>query len=296
MLDLLFEPFSYEYMRNAILITALVGGVCAFLSAYLVLKGWSLIGDALSHSIVPGVAGAYALGLPFSVGAFFSGFLASISIFVIRHLSQLREDAIIGFVFTTFFAAGMLIISLNPTAVNIDAVIFGNILMVSHEDILQILGISLVSLLLLVLVWKDLMLIFFDENQASAVGIPVTGLKILFFSILSACIVASMQAVGAILVIAMVITPGATAYLLTDRFGKMLLLSCAIGVITCALGAYLSYFLDGVTGGIIVLIQSLVFICVFLFAPKYGFINQRKGMLSKSSAHHNTETTQEKHV
>ena len=277
MFDLLLEPFGYEYMRNAIFASALVGGVCAFLSAYLVLKGWSLIGDALSHSVVPGVAGAYALGLPFAVGAFFAGFLASMSIALIKHLSQLREDAIIGFVFTTFFAAGMLIISLNPTSVNIDAVIFGNILMVSREELMQILGIAFFSLFLLFLVWKDLTLVFFDENQAAATGIAVNRLKVLFFSILSACVVASMQAVGAILVIAMVITPGATAYLLTDRFGKMLVISFAIGVVTCAVGAYVSYYLDGVTGGIIVLTQSLVFLFAFLFAPKYGLINQRRG-------------------
>ncbi|TXR54813.1 metal ABC transporter permease [Reinekea thalattae] len=276
MLDVLIEPLNYEYMRNALFASALIGCVCAFLSAFLVLKGWSLIGDALSHSVVPGVAGAYALGLPFSIGAFFAGFLASMSIAVIRKLSSLREDAIIGFVFTTFFAAGMLIISLNPTSININAVILGNILIISQYDLYQIVGICLVSLILLLLFWKDLALVFFDENQAKISGLKVQTLKVLFFSVLSACVVASLQAVGAILVIAMVITPGATAYLLTDRFSKMLVLACAIGVFSSLIGTYLSYFVDGVTGGLIVLTQTAVFAIALICSPKYGLIKGNK--------------------
>jgi len=289
MLTLLLEPFHYEYMRNALLASTVIGGVCAFLSAFLVLKGWSLIGNALSHSVVPGVAGAYALGLPFSVGAFFSGFLASVSIMLLRRINYLREDANIGFVFTTFFAAGMLIISLNPTSVSINAVIFGNILTVSRGDLLQIFGIVIISTILLALFWKHLLLTFFDEHQAVLSGVPINALKIMFFSILSACIVASLQAVGAILVIAMVITPGATAYLLTDRFGKMLIISILIGLISSAFGVYLSYYLDGMTGGLIVLSQTFLFIGAFLLAPKYGLLRQNRQIrLSINTAHQPT--------
>ncbi len=282
MFEFLTEPFNYEYMRNAFLASALVGGVCAFLSAFLVLKGWSLIGDALSHAVVPGVAGAYALGLPFSVGAFFSGFLAAASIYLLKSISRLREDAIIGFVFTTFFAAGMLMISLNPTAVNLQAVIFGNILMVSHEELYQMLAIGVVSLVLLSLFWKDFMLLFFDDNQAASVGISGWKLKVLFFALLSACTVASLQIVGAVLVIAMVIIPGATAYLLTDRFGRMIIIASAIGVVTSGLGTYLSYYIDGVTGGLIVLSQSFFFTCAFLFAPKHGILASKCSIKSSS--------------
>ena len=270
MLEILLEPFQYQYMQNAIFSASLVGAVCALLSAFLMLKGWSLIGDALSHSVVPGVAVAYAIGLPYSIGAFLAGFLASIGIAGLRHLSHLKEDAIIGFIFTTFFASGLLLISLNPTAINIEAIIFGNILSVSPSDILQMVIISVVSFIVLLLLWKDLLLVFFDENQASAVGIPTQKLKIIFFTILSACTVASLQTVGAILVIALVITPGATAYLLTDRFNIILVIAVIIGFVTCALGTYLSYFLDGATGGIIVVLQTGVFALVFLFSPKYG--------------------------
>jgi len=283
MIETLLIPFHYQYLVNAMITSALVGAVCAFLSAFLMLKGWSLIGDALSHSVVPGVAGAYALGLPYSIGAFAAGFLASASIAILKSLSHLKEDAIIGFIFTTFFAAGLLLISLNPTSVNIEAIIFGNILTISRFDLLQTLIIAIVSLTILTFFWKDLRLVFFDEIQAKAVGLSPTKLKILFFSILSACTVASLQTVGAILVIAMVITPGATAYLLTDRFEKILLISISIGVISSFLGTYLSYFIDGSTGGIIVLLETAFFLSAFLFAPKYGLIRSKKHSFNKEN-------------
>jgi manganese/iron transport system permease protein len=281
MLEYLLEPLSYQYMLNAIFASAIVGAVCAFLSAFLMLKGWSLIGDALSHSVVPGVAGAYALGLPYAVGAFFSGFLASISIAALKSLSHLKEDAIIGFIFTTFFAAGLLLISLNPTSINVQSIIFGNILSIGPEDLYQIVIISVVSLIVLGVLWKDLMLVFFDETQASAVGLSPVKLKILLFTLLSACTVASLQTVGAVLVIAMVITPGATAYLLTDRFGWLLVIATSIGLLSSGLGAYISYFLDGTTGGIIVLIQTVLFLLAFLFAPKYGLFSDRVAALNR---------------
>jgi len=272
MLAILLEPFQYQYMQNAIISAALVGAVCALLSCFLMLKGWSLVGDALSHSVVPGVAIAYALGLPYSLGAFVAGFIASVSIAALRYLSYLKEDAIIGFIFTTFFALGLFIISLNPTSINIEAIIFGNILSVSASDILQMVIICVISFVVLVLYWKDLLLVFFDENQAAAVGLSPLKYKILFFTILSACTVASLQTVGAILVIALVITPGASAYLLTDRFDRILIIAVCIGLFTSAIGTYLSYYLDGATGGIIVVLQTSIFVACFLFSPKYGLL------------------------
>lgn len=274
-MSVLLEPFYFDYMFKAIFASSLVGLVCAFLSCYLMLKGWSLVGDALSHSVVPGVAGAYALGLPYSAGAFFTGFLAAMAMSFLKQVSKLREDAIIGFVFTTFFAAGILLISLNPTAVKINSIIFGNILGIADADLTQTLIIALVSLVIMGIFWKDLMLVFFDEVQASAVGIRAGVLKIVFFTLLSACTVASLQTVGAILVIAMVITPGATAYLLTDRFGWLLIIALLIGFFCSFVGAYLSYFLDGSTGALIVCLQTLLFLLAFFFAPKYGFFAKR---------------------
>lgn len=267
----LLEPFQYEYMVKAIIMCVLVGAVCAFLSTYLVLKGWSLMGDALSHSVVPGVAGAYALNLPYAIGAFFTGILAALAMGLVKHFTKLREDAIIGLVFSSFFAAGLLIISLNPTPISLNSIIFGNVLGISDGDALQATIITVVSLVVLLFFWKDLMLIFFDEVQAATIGMPVNRLKILFFVLLSACTVAALQTVGAILVIAMVITPGATAYLLTDRFGVMLSLSVFIGAITSFVGAYVSFFLPGgSTGSLIVVLQTALFLLTFVFAPKHG--------------------------
>lgn len=286
MIDLLLEPFTYQYMTKAIWVCALVGAMCAFLSSYLMLKGWSLMGDALAHSIVPGVALAYLLALPYAVGAFFAGILASLSMAVIKQKTKLREDAIIGLIFTSFFAVGLLIVSINPTAVNIQAIILGNILAISDYDIAQVVIISAICLIILCLKWKDLMAVFFDENHARSIGLPVQALKITFFTLLSAACVAALQTVGACLVIAMVVTPGATAYLLTDKFGRLISIAVLLGTLTSGFGAYLSYYFNASPGGLIVVLQTLVFIITYLFAPKYGFIKSRRAAaLQKRAAH-----------
>ncbi|WP_435928109.1 iron/manganese ABC transporter permease subunit SitC [Dryocola sp. BD613] len=275
-MGILLEPFTYSYMFNAIWVSALVGGVCAFLSCYLMLKGWSLIGDALSHSIVPGVAGAYMLGLPFSIGAFFSGGLAAATMLFLNQRTRLREDTIIGLIFSSFFGLGLFMVSLNPTSVNIQTIVLGNILAIAPSDIAQLAVIGFVSLAILLVKWKDLMVTFFDENHARSIGLNPVLLKGLFFTLLSVTTVAALQTVGAFLVICMVVTPGATAYLLTDRFPKLLMISVALGSVTSAVGTYVSYFLDGATGGIIVVLQSILFLLAFVFAPKHGLLANRK--------------------
>jgi len=276
MIDVLLEPFGYNYMVNAIWVSALVAAVCAFLSAYLMLKGWSLIGDALSHSIVPGVAGAYMLGLPFSLGAFFSGGLAAVAMLLLTERTRLRTDAVIGLIFSGFFGVGLFLVSVSPTPINVQTIVLGNILAITPADTLQLVIIAVVCLGVLLVLWRDLMAVFFDEAHARSIGIDPRLLKIIFFTLLSAATVAAMQTVGAFLVIAMVVTPGATAYLLTDRFGRLIAISVAIGTICAAMGAYLSYFLDGATGGIIVLLQTLVFLAAFVFAPKHGVLASRR--------------------
>lgn len=286
MLEVLLEPLAYEYMVKAVAISAVVGGICAFLSAYLMLKGWSLIGDALSHSVVPGVAITYSLSLPYSVGAFISGILAALAILWIKAVSNLKEDAIIGFIFTTFFALGLFIVSINPTAVNVQEIVLGNILGIADEDIVQVGIIMAVCLAFLLLFWKNLLLVFFDETQAVAVGLSPVRYKILFFTLLSACVVAALQTVGAVLVIAMVITPGATAYLLTDKFSKLVPIAVALGFFTGGIGAYASYFLDGATGGIIVCFQTACFLLAFVFAPKYGLLKQKQAAAVQERAEH----------
>lgn len=285
----LLEPFTYNYMLNAMWVSALVGGVCAFLSAYLMLKGWSLIGDALSHSVVPGVVGAYALGLPFALGAFFSGGLAAGAMLFLSDRSGLKIDVIIGLIFTSFFGLGLFLVSLNPASINVQTITMGNILAITPEDTLQLAIIGFVSLAVLLVKWKDMMVTFFDESHARSIGLNPGALKLVFFMLLSASVVAAMQTVGAFLVIAMVVTPGATAYLLCDRFPRLIVTSVVIGMLSSFIGAYLSYFLDGATGGVIVTLQTLVFLTAFIFAPKHGLLAAR----AKARAALNTPVTEE---
>ena len=275
-MEYLLEPFNYGFMINAMWVSALVGGVCAFLSCYLMLKGWSLIGDALSHSVVPGVAGAYILGLPFALGAFVAGGLAAGAMLFLSERSGLKVDVIIGLIFTSFFGLGLFIVSINPMSVSIQTITMGNILAITPEDTLQLAIIGFVSLAVLLTKWKDLMVTFFDENHARSIGLRPGLLKAIFFILLSASIVAAMQTVGAFLVIALVVTPGATAYLLCDRFPRLIITSVAIGSVTSFTGAYISYFLNGATGGIIVTLQTLFFLVAFFFAPKHGLLAAKR--------------------
>ena len=275
-LEFLLTPFHYEYMCKAIWVCVLIGGVCGFLSAFVTLKGWSLMGDALSHAIVPGVALAYILGLPFAVGSFLAGLLAAAAMAFVKAKSRIREDAVIGIIFTTFFAVGLLLISLFPARVDLKSINFGNILGISDPDILQVIIISALTLVTLALKWRDLMLFCFDPNQARSLGLKTGFLNFLLLILLSATAVAALQAVGACLVVAMLVTPGATAYLLTDRFGKMLWLSAGMGALTSLIGAYASYFLNGSTGGCIVTLQTLLFLLCFFAAPKHGMIAARR--------------------
>ncbi|HUU66477.1 MAG TPA: metal ABC transporter permease [Methyloceanibacter sp.] len=280
----LMVPLGYDYMWKAMWVSALVGAVCAFLSAYLMLKGWSLMGDALGHSIVPGVAAAYIIGAPFAVGAFFAGILASLGMAFVKQHSRLREDAIIGLVFTTLFALGLLMASLWPTSVSIQTIVLGNILAIPDEDATQVAVIAAVSFVVMAFLWKDLMVTFFDETHAKSIGVNTRLLKIVFFTLLSACTVAALQTVGACLVIAMVVTPGATAYLLTDRFGRLILIAIALGAGTSFVGAYLSFFVDGATGGVIVSLQTVIFLIAFYFAPKHGVLAARRKRLAVTEA------------
>ena len=276
MIDFLLEPFNYNYMVNAMWVSTLVGVVCAFLSSYLMLKGWSLIGDALSHSVIPGVAIAYTLGFPFVMGAFISGGLAAAAMLFLSERSGLKVDVVIGLIFTSFFGLGLFIISINPISIPIQTIIMGNILAVTPNDTLQLAIIGFISLLILSLKWKDLMVAFFDENHARTIGINPRLMKAIFFILLSASIVAAMQTVGAFLVIALVIIPGAIGFLLCDRFQYLILTAVIVGALTCFFGVYLSFFLDGATGGIIVTLQFILFLVTFLVAPKYGLIANKK--------------------
>lgn len=269
-------PFQYDYMVTALWTCTLIGGVCGLLSGFITLKGWSLMGDALSHAVVPGVAIAYLAGVPFALGAFTSGLLAAGAMAFVKMKTPVREDAVIGIVFTSFFALGLLLISLFPSRVDLRSIIFGNILGIDHADVRQVVIVAAICLLVLALKWRDLMLFCFDPSQARALGLHVGFLHVLLLLLLSATAVAALQAVGAILVIAVLVTPGATAYLLTDRFGVLLLLGAAMGAVTSFVGVYASYFFNGETGGCIVTLQTLVFLTALVFGPKHGLLAARR--------------------
>lgn len=276
LLDLLAEPFGYQFMVKAILGGGAVGAVCAVLSCFVTLKGWSLLGDALSHAVVPGVAIAYLAGAPFLLGAVLSGLFAVLGIGAIERATKLRGDAVIGVVFTAFFAFGLLLISLYPSNLRLTTILFGNLLGIADADLWQLFAVGAGCLLVVAVRWKDLLLYCFDAQHARAIGLPTGRLHLLLLGLLSLTAVAALQAVGALLVVAMLITPGATAHLLTDRFPRMLVLAAVMGAATAMAGAYASYFLDGSTGGLIVLAQTGLFLLALVLAPKHGLLRRAK--------------------
>ncbi len=274
--DLIGEPFAYGFMTKAILGGGAVGALCGMLSCFVTLKGWSLLGDALSHAVVPGVALAALVGAPFAVGAFLTGLLAVLGIGFVERNSVLKNDTVIGVVFTAFFAAGLFLISVFPSNVRLKSILFGNLLGISDGDLVQVAVVGLICLVVIGLKWKDLLLYCFDPSHARAVGLDVRLIQLTLLSLLSLAAVAALQAVGALLVVAMLITPGATALLLTDRFGLMLWIAPALGALAAMTGAYASFFLDGSTGGAIVVLQTLMFLIALVFAPRHGLLAARR--------------------
>ncbi len=276
LVETLAAPFTYEFMRKAMLGGGAVGLLCGVLSCFVTLKGWSLLGDALSHAVVPGVALSALVGAPFAVGAFLTGLLAVVAMgFVERH-SLLEKSAVIGVVFTGFFAAGLLLVSIFPSQVRLQTILFGNLLGISDADLAQVACVGVAALVVIGLKWRDFLLYCFDPIHARSIGLETGRLHFTLLALLSLAAVAGLQAVGALLVVAMLVTPGATALLLTDRFGRMLVIAPAIGATTAVIGAYASYFLDGSTGGAIVSLQTILFVLAFFLAPKYGVLGWRR--------------------
>lgn len=271
----LIEPLQAGFMVKAIWVSAFVGVVCAVLSCYITLKGWSLMGDAVSHAVVPGVVLAYALGLPFALGAFIFGFGATVIIGYVKSQTRLKEDAVIGVIFTGFFAFGLVLATKIPSNVDLFHILFGNVLGISQSDIIQTLIAGIATLAIILLRRKDLLLFCFDPNHAKVIGLNTQLMYYTLLSVLALTIVTALQTAGIVLVVAMLVTPGATAYLLTDRFDYMLVISVATSVISCVLGTYLSYHLDVSTGGSIVVVMTILFAVAMIFAPKYGILGQK---------------------
>ncbi|GAB3953900.1 metal ABC transporter permease [Kribbella albertanoniae] len=273
LLDFLLEPLSYDFMVRALVTTVVAAVVCAVLSCWLVLIGWSLLGDAVSHAVLPGVVLAYMLGLPFGVGAVIFGFLAVGLIGAIRSTSRIKEDAVIGIVFTTLFALGLVLISVVPSQTDLNHIIFGNILGISQSDQLQIGVLAAVALVLLLFKRRDLTLYAFDPVHAHAIGLSPRRLGGLLLGVLALTAVVALQVVGVILVVAMLIIPGATAYLLTDRFTRMLVIAPVLSAASSVVGIYLSYWLDAASGGLVVVTQGVTFALVHLFGPRRGLVS-----------------------
>ncbi len=273
-LDLLLEPLQYEFMVRALVTTVIAAIVCAVLSCWLVLIGWSLMGDAVSHAVLPGVVLAYVVGAPFALGALVFGFLAVALIGLIRGTSRVKEDAAIGIVFTTLFALGLVLISVTPSQTDLNHIIFGNILGISQADLVQIAILAAAAFVLLILKRRDLTLYAFDPGHAFAIGLSPRMLGALLLGLLALTAVVALQVVGVILVVAMLIIPGATAYLLTDRFGTMLAIAPAVAVLSSVVGIYLSYWLDAASGGLVVVVQGAVFALVYLFSPRQGVVGR----------------------
>lgn len=278
------EPFSYPFMVDAMVVGTAIATVCAVLSCYLVLKGWSLMGDAISHAVLPGIVIAYVVGIPLAIGAFLSGLLCAVATGYIKANSRVKEDTVMGVVFTGLFAFGLVLFTKVKSELHLDHILFGNILGLEPGDLRDTLIVSGITLGIVLARWRDLLLFCFDPAQARTIGLPITMLYYLLLSLLALTIVVSLKAVGIILVIAMLVTPGCIAYLLSDKFSRMLVIAVAASVFSSLTGIYASFFLNASTGACIVLVQALIFVVALLFAPKHGLARRRQATCPSSAS------------
>ena len=269
------EPFRYGFMQDALLVGCLVGAVCALLSCFLILKGWSLMGDAVSHAVLPGIVLAYIAGIPLVIGAFLAGLFCATSTGFVKRNSRIKEDTAMGVVFTGLFAFGLVLFSKTPSDLHLDHILFGNILGITKFQFWQTLGLGSAVLLVTLLLRKDLLLICFDPGQARVMALPDRFLNYLLLALLALAIVVSLQAVGIILVVAMLVTPGCVAHLWTDRFDRMLVIAAVSAMVATVAGILISYHADASTGACIVLVQAAFFFISLLVAPKYGIIGRK---------------------
>lgn len=273
-LDILLQPFTFDFMLRAIVIALLVAIPTAILSCFLVLKGWSLMGDAVAHAVLPGVILAYLLGFPYIIGAFIAGMLCAVTTGFISENSRLKEDTVMGVVFSSMFALGIVMMSKIESEVHLDHILFGDILGITGTDILITGAITLSSLLFLIIKGKDLVLYIFDLQHAKAIGIPIRVLHYCLLALLSITIVSALKAVGMILVIASLIAPGAIAYLITNRFKNMILISLIINSLCAVAGVYASFFIDSAPAPTIVVMLTIVFVIVFTAKTSRNFARQ----------------------
>ena len=275
-LTVLFEPFSFTFMQQAFAIVLLVAVPTSILSCFLVLKGWSLMGDAISHSVLPGVILAYILGIPLAIGAFAAGMVCAIATGFISENSRLKEDTVMGVVFSSMFGVGLVMMTKIDSNVHLDHILFGDVLGISWRDVVESGIITLLVVTFMLIKGKDLLVFVFDRQHAKVIGLPVTALHYGLLAMLSLTIVGALKAVGMILVIAMLIAPGAIAHLLTTKFQSMVMVSVAISLCCSFLGVYLSFFIDSAPAPTIIMLMSTTFIGVFVFTSYRAKLTSRK--------------------
>jgi manganese/iron transport system permease protein len=265
-MDLL-APFQFPFMQMAFAIAALIAVPAAILSCFMVLKGWSLMGDAVSHAVLPGIVLAYMAGIPLAIGAFAAGMFCAVATGWLKENSRIKEDTVMGVVFSGMFGLGLVLYTRIRTDVHLDHILFGNILGIGWGDVLETGIIAAIVTALALARGRDLLLFVFDPQQAGAIGLPTRLLHYGLLTILSLTIVAALKAAGIILAIALLVAPGAIAFLLTRRFERMVLVAIAVALGSSMLGVYLSFFIDGAPAPTIVLLMSLCFVLAFLFSP-----------------------------
>ncbi len=264
MIETLLEPFQFAFMQKALLVSLLVAVPMALLSCFLVLKGWSLMGDAISHSVLPGIVIAYVIGIPLAIGAFAAGMFCAIATGYLKENSRIKEDTIMGVVFSGMFGLGVVLYRKVDTNVHLDHILFGDMLGISASDLIQSAIIASVTIAIIVVRRRDLLLNVFDPQHAKAIGLSTRLLHYSLLALISLTIVGALKAVGLILAIAMLVAPGAIGYLLTDRFDAMLAYSVAIATVSSLTGVYASFFIDSAPAPTIVLLMTIIFIIVFI--------------------------------
>ena len=262
--SLITEPFLFIFMQQAFAIAVLVALPTALLSCFLVLKGWSLMGDAVSHSVLPGVVIAYIIGIPYAIGAFIAGMTCAMATGFVSSNSRLKEDTVMGIVFSSMFALGLVMLTKIESDVHLDHILFGDILGLSWQDVMEAGAIAFVVATLIAVKGRDLVVFVFDHQHAKVIGLPITVLHYGLLAILSLTIVGALKAVGMILVIAMLIAPGAIAHLITQRFELMMVVAVAVAISCSITGVYLSFFINSAPAPTIIMLLSLVFIVVFM--------------------------------